>query len=48
LYSVIDEDFVMSEEYQIDLENIVGEAFFEDLEYLPDYIINDLIGIPII
>jgi len=44
LYSVVDEDYVMSEEHQIDLENIVGEAFFEDLEYLPDYIINDLIG----
>lgn len=44
LYSVVDEDFVMSEEHQIDLENIIGEAFFEDLEYLPDYIINDLIG----
>ncbi|XP_008180441.1 uncharacterized protein LOC100165621 isoform X2 [Acyrthosiphon pisum] len=45
LYSVVDEDFVISEEHQIDLENIVGEAFFEDLEYLPDYIINDLIGV---
>lgn len=45
LYSVVDEDFVMSEEHQINLENIIGDAFFEDLEYLPDYIINDLIGV---
>jgi len=44
LYSVVDEDLVMSGEQQVDLENIVGEAFFEDLEFLPDYIINDLIG----
>jgi len=44
LYSVVDEDIVMSEEYQIDLENVVGEAFFEDFEYLPDYITHDLIG----
>lgn len=47
LYSVVDEDIVMSEEYQIDLENVVGEAFFEDFECLPDYIIRDLIGIQI-
>jgi len=34
----------MSEEHEVDLENIVGEAFFEDFEFLPDYIIKDLIG----
>ncbi|XP_022177744.1 uncharacterized protein LOC111038816 isoform X1 [Myzus persicae] len=45
LYSVVDEDLVMSGEQQIDLENIVGEAFFEDFEFLPDYLINDLIGV---
>lgn len=44
LYSVVDEDIVMSDEYQIDLENVVGEAFFEDFECLPDYITHDLIG----
>ncbi|XP_015369952.1 PREDICTED: uncharacterized protein LOC107165997 isoform X1 [Diuraphis noxia] len=47
LYSVVDEDFVMSEEHEVDLENIVSEAFFEDFEFLPDYIINDLIGVNI-
>lgn len=44
LYSVVDENTVMSEEYQIDLENVVGESFFEDFESLPDYITHDLIG----
>lgn len=34
----------MCNEHQIDLETIVGEAFYEDLEYLPEYIIKDLIG----
>lgn len=34
----------MSDEHQIDLENMLGEAFFEDLEDLPDYIIKDFIG----
>lgn len=45
LYSVVDEDFKMSYEHEIDLENMLGEAFYEDLEYLPEYIIKDLIGI---
>lgn len=45
LYSVVDQDFEMSEEHQIDLENMLGEAFHEDLENLPEYITKDLIGI---
>lgn len=45
LYSVIDDDFNMSDEHQIDLENLLGEAFYEDFEYLPEYIVRDLIGI---
>lgn len=44
LYSVVDNDFDISDEHQMDLENILGEAFYEDLEYLPEYIIKDLIG----
>lgn len=44
LYSVIDEEFEMSDEHQIDLENMLGEAFYEDLENLPEYIVKDLIG----
>lgn len=35
----------MSEEHELDLENMLGEAFFEDLEYLPEYLIKNLIGI---
>lgn len=34
----------MSDEHQIDLENMLGEAFYEDLENLPEYIVKDLIG----
>jgi len=45
LYSVVDQDFEMSEEHQIDLENMLGEAFHEDLENVSEYIIKDLIGI---
>lgn len=45
LYSVVDNNFEMSEERQIVLENMLGEAFFEDLEYLPEYLVKDLIGI---
>lgn len=45
LYSVVNEDFEMSDEQQLDLENMLGEAFHEDLEHLPEYIIKDLIGI---
>lgn len=44
LYSVIDDDFKMSDQHQIDLKNLLGEAFYEDFEYLPEYI-RDLIGI---
>lgn len=45
LYSVVNEDFAMSDEQQLDLENMLGEAFHEDFEHLPEYIIKDLIGI---
>lgn len=34
----------MSDENQMDLENMLGEVFYEDLEFLPEYIIQDLIG----
>lgn len=44
LYSVVNEDFEMSFEHEMDLENKLGEAFYEDLEDLPEYIIKDLIG----
>lgn len=44
LYSVVDENFEMSFEHESDLENMLGEAFYEDLEYLPEYIVKDLIG----
>lgn len=44
LYSVVDENFEMSFEQESDLENMLGEAFYEDLECLPEYIIKDLIG----
>lgn len=33
----------MCDEHQIKLETIVSEAFYEDLEYLPEYIIKDII-----
>lgn len=45
LYSVVDQDFEMSEEHQIDLENMLGKALYEDFEHLSEYIIKDLIGI---
>lgn len=45
LYSVVEENFEMSDEDQMNLENMLGEAFFEDLEDLPEYIIKDFIGI---
>lgn len=45
LYSVVDNSFEMSEEHQLNLENMLGEAFFEDLEYLPEYLVKNLIGI---
>lgn len=45
LYSVVDDNFEMSNEQQINLENMLGDAFYEDLKCLPNYIINDLIGI---
>jgi hypothetical protein len=45
LYSVVEEDFQISDEHQINLENMLGEAFYDDLKYLPEYIIKDFIGI---
>jgi len=44
LYSVVDNNFEVSDEHQMNLENTLGEAFYEDLEYLPEYLIKDLIG----
>ncbi|XP_025405852.1 sec1 family domain-containing protein 2-like isoform X2 [Sipha flava] len=45
LYSVVEEDFQISDEHQINLENMLGEAFYDDLKYLPEYIIKDFIGV---
>ncbi|XP_050423428.1 sec1 family domain-containing protein 2-like isoform X2 [Adelges cooleyi] len=44
LYSVVNDDYEMTEEQQLQLENTLGEALYEDIESLPEYIVKDLIG----
>ncbi|XP_050521778.1 sec1 family domain-containing protein 2-like isoform X1 [Daktulosphaira vitifoliae] len=43
LYSIIDHDYDISEEYQIELQTMLGAALYEDKDILPEYIINDII-----